>query len=255
MKLGFSEPSKNYKSGSQTARDITEAWIAQSMYCPNCGNSKLKQFPPNLPVADFFCARCNDQYELKSQKKEFGSKVANGAYTTKLDRLRSDSSPNLILLKYDRAAAKVLSVCGVPKRFFIPAIVEKRKPLSPSARRAGWIGSNILLSGIPSSGRIYLVQNGIVSSKDQVLEQWQKTAFLNNQSQSARGWLIEVMNCVDRVGRDSFSLEAIYEFEAHLKNLYPKNNNIRPKIRQQLQLLRDNGYLRFLGNGRYQLSC
>lgn len=224
------------------------------MYCPNCGNAKLNQFPPNLPVADFFCASCNDQYELKSQKKEFGAKLANGAYETKMERLRSDSSPNLILLKYDQMAAEVRSVCVVPKRFFIPSIVEKRKPLGPNARRAGWVGSNILISKVPTSGRVYFVQDGVISPKKLVLERWQKTAFLNSQTQSARGWLIEVMNCVHQLPGDGFALDDVYRFESHLRSLYPNNNNVRPKIRQQLQVLRDNGYIEFLGSGRYRLS-
>jgi len=34
---------------------------------------------------------------------------------------------------------------------------------------------------------------------------------------------------------------------------YPKNNNIRAKMRQQLQVLCDLGYLEFLGTGTYRL--
>ncbi|MCB0336513.1 MAG: hypothetical protein KDD62_09405 [Bdellovibrionales bacterium] len=254
MKLEFSEPERTYHSGSQTARTLTEAWVAESMYCPNCGNPRLSQFPANVPVADFFCPRCNDQYELKSQKKSFGKKVVNGAYETKINRLRSDSSPNLILMSYDLKASAVRSICVVPKRFFVPSIIEKRKPLAPTAQRAGWIGSNILLSKIPESGRIFFVQNGVVERKETVLIQWQKTAFLDKQPQSSRGWLVEVMNCVDQLGSNGFTLDEVYQFESHLSELYPGNNNVRPKIRQQLQFLRDNGYLEFLGNGRYRLA-
>lgn len=166
MKLGFAEPQRHYDSGSQIARTLTEAWVSSSLYCPNCGHPRLSQFRANLPVADFFCTTCNDQYELKSQKKNFGNKVADGAYETKLQRLQSDSSPNLILMSYDPNVSAVKSVCVVPKRFFVTSIVERRKPLAPTARRAGWIGSNILLSKIPNSGRIYFIQDGIVANKE-----------------------------------------------------------------------------------------
>ncbi len=30
------------------------------------------EFEQNRPVADFFCVNCNEEYELKSQKKKFG---------------------------------------------------------------------------------------------------------------------------------------------------------------------------------------
>jgi len=36
----------------------------------------------------------------------------------------------------------------VPKYFFVPGVIEKRKPLSATARRAGWIGCNIVLKSI-----------------------------------------------------------------------------------------------------------
>ena len=36
-----------------------------------------------------------------------------------------------------------------------------------------------------------------------------------------------------------------------LQKKYPWNHNIRPKIRQQLQVLRDRGLISFLGNGQY----
>ncbi|MGN1347846.1 MAG: hypothetical protein ACI4VI_02775 [Acutalibacteraceae bacterium] len=44
----------------------------------------------------------------------------------------------------------------------------------------------------------------------------------------------------------------MYSFESELKIKHPKNNNIKPKIRQQLQFLRDRGFIEFLGNGKYE---
>jgi len=61
------------------------------------------------------------------------------------------------------------------------------------------------------------------------------------------------MSCVDRLNADGFTLEEVYRFDRYLSRLYPDNNNVRPKIRQQLQVLRDHGYLEFLGNGKYRL--
>jgi len=40
--------------------------------------------------------------------------------------------------------------------------------------------------------------------------------------------------------------------EARLAALYSGNHNVRPKIRQQLQVLRDRGWLAFDGRGRYR---
>jgi len=253
MKLGFEEVQLAYTSGSQKARVWTEQWVSQQLYCPNCGNPRITQLPANLPVADFFCPKCNDQFELKSQKKDFGAKVADGAYHTKCERLVSSTNPNLLLLSYDLADAAVRNVSVVPKHFFVPDIVERRKPLADTARRAGWVGSNISLGKVPQSGRIHIVRGRVPEPKERVLEAWQRTLFLRDRGIEARGWLIEVMNCVERLGPGDFTLEEIYAFEAHLSHIYPNNRNVRPKIRQQLQVLRDNGFLDFLGKGRYRL--
>ena len=88
----------------------------------------------------------------------------------------------------------------------------------------------------------------------EVMAKWASTLFLREAGAAARGWLIEVMKCVERVGRAEFSLDDVYAFEPDLARLYPGNNNVRPKIRQQLQVLRDQGFLAFTGRGRYRLA-
>lgn len=134
MKLGFEETQTPYDSGSQQARAWTERWVADTMFCPNCGNPRLSQLPANRPVADFFCPQCHDQYEVKSKKRGFGTVVADGAYATKIERLSSKTNPNLMLLSYDRSNRVVSSVFVVPKHFFVPEIVQKRPPLREPAR-------------------------------------------------------------------------------------------------------------------------
>jgi type II restriction enzyme len=62
------------------------------------------------------------------------------------------------------------------------------------------------------------------------------------------------MRCVEAIGRPDFTLAEIYAQEDRLAALYPGNANVRPKIRQQLQVLRDRGYLRFEGRGLYRLN-
>ncbi|RVC40073.1 restriction endonuclease, partial [Mesorhizobium sp. M4A.F.Ca.ET.090.04.2.1] len=117
----------------------------------------------------------------------------------------------------------------------------------------GWVGSNILLDRIPDAGRIFLVRNSIPIPKEVVVAKWQHTLFLREEKADARGWLIEVMRCVDMIGATDFDIEQVYAFERKLSALYPNNRNVRPKIRQQLQFLRDNGYLEFVARGRYRL--
>src|SRR6185437_9664710 len=58
---------------------------------------------------------------------------------------------------YDFESWSVRNVFLVPEFAFSISAIEKRKPLAPTARRAGWIGCNILLKEIPSDARIPLV--------------------------------------------------------------------------------------------------
>jgi type II restriction enzyme len=253
MKLGFQVLQRPYTSGSQSARSFTEQWVRNSVYCPNCGCSTLSPFPNNSPVADFFCGSCKEEYELKSQKSFFGNKVLDGSFRTKCERLAADNNPSLFLLNYDLKEFGVRNFFVVPKHFFVREIIEARKPLADTARRAGWIGSHILLSKIPQSGKIYFVRDGQVASRETVLTQWKNTLFLRDQSQTARGWLIEVMKCVEAIGKSEFQIDDVYAFEKRLGHLYPGNKNVKPKIRQQLQFLRDRGYLEFVSRGYYRL--
>lgn len=254
MKLGFEESQAAYDSGSQLARVWTEGWVAREMFCANCGNPRLTKLPNNSPVADFACPVCTEQYEVKSKKGAgLGRKIVDGAYDAKIARLTSSTNPHLMVLNYDRAAREVRNVCIVPKHFFVPEIIQARPPLGPLAKRAGWRGSNILIGNVPEAGRIFVLRNGVPEPKDDVLAKWKSTLFLKRTRIETRGWLIEVMRAVDAIGRPEFDLSDVYAFEPRLSAIYPGNNNVRPKIRQQLQVLRDNGYLEFLGGGRYRL--
>ncbi len=254
MKLEFEESQTPYDSGSQRARVWTEGWVAKWMFCINCGTPRLDQLPANSPVADFVCPICSEQYEVKSKKgPSFGASVADGAYHAKMARLASSTNPHLLLLNYDLAQRSVRNVCIVPKHFFVPEIIQQRPPLKETARRAGWVGSNILIGPVPEAGRIFVLRNGIEEPKEEVLAKWKRTLFLKREGIEARGWLIEVMKAVEMIDRPEFDLDDVYAFEARLSAIYPGNNNVRPKIRQQLQVLRDNGYLDFVGRGSYRL--
>jgi type II restriction enzyme len=256
MDLFFeTELADKYSSQSQKIRVLTEHWVDNQVYCPNCGHSGVDKYGNNKPVADFFCSNCREDYELKSKKGTMSTKIVDGAYRTMIERLEERHNPNLFMLNYDAGSLQVLNFLVIPKHFFVPDIIEMRKPLSPTARRAGWVGCNILLQTIPTSGKIFFVKNKIVEPKAQVLAKWKKTLFLREEQEtSTKGWLLDVMSCIEKLGRKDFSLHEVYAFEDILSKKHPDNRHIRDKIRQQLQFLRDRGYLEFVERGRYRLT-
>lgn len=255
MNLNFNTTlATQYKSQSQAIRVMTEDWVKNEIFCPNCGNF-VTDFKNNSPVADFYCENCREEYELKSKKDSIGKKIVDGAYNKMIERLDSINNPNFFFLNYDLQSYKVQNFVVIPKHFFVPTIIEKRKPLSQNARRSGWVGCNILLSGIPESGKIFYIKNGETESKDVVLKNWQKTLFLReSKDANLKGWILDVMNCIDKLNKKYFTLDEIYNFENVLSKKHPENKHIKDKIRQQLQFLRDKGYLEFLDRGNYRLT-
>jgi type II restriction enzyme len=256
MDLGFKKKlGQNYPSPSQRARVLTEAWVHDQVFCPNCGRASIERYPNNNPVGDFFCGKCREQFELKAKQGAFGKKIVDGEYKTMLRRLRSSEVPNLFALNYDLKKGRVLDLIVIPSQFFVPSIIECRNPLALTARRAGWTGCNILFHQIPHAGRVSLVTAGVPERKAKVLEAWQRTLFLKDQGRlEARGWALDVMKCIEKLKKSEFSLADVYRFEPALQKLHPGNRHIRAKIRQQLQVLRDAGYLQFAGRGLYRLS-
>ena len=241
-----------YKSKSQIIRVASEKFVATHLFCPNCG-SDLSEFENNRPVADLYCAKCSEQFELKSKQNSFGTKVNDGAYLSMIQRISSETSPNFFFMKYRSSTYEILDFFVTPKYYFTSEIIEKRNPLNPDAQRAGWVGCNILISSLPESGKIHFIQNSKVLDRVNVMDCWQKTNFLSTSQPSEKGWLIDAIKVIEKINKEVFLLADIYKFEYYFKQAHPRNNNVKAKIRQQLQLLRDRGYLEFLERGSYRL--
>ena len=60
------------------------------------------------------------------------------------------------------------------------------------------------------------------------------------------------MHCIDFIPKETFTLDEVYQFEDKLKLKYSNNNFIKEKIRQQLQYLRDQGFVEFVARGTYR---
>lgn len=242
-----------YKSFSQRARVLTETWAQENLYCPACPSDNLHPTPKGKRVIDFTCPNCDEPYQLKGQSHPFGSRVTNSAYKPKIEAIRTGTIPNFLFLQYDLEMLRVSNLFLVPKHFMSQPIIERRKPLSERARRHGWVGSNILLGNLPADARIPIVEDGYAVPKTTVRDSWNRFLFLREQSVYSRGWLADVLACVRQLDQETFTLADVYTFEGQLAKLHPRNRHIRPKIRQQLQVLRDYGIVEFLGKCVYRI--
>lgn len=168
-----------------------------------------------------------------------------------IERITSISNPDLFVMQYTKEY-QVLNLLVVPKFFFTPEIIEKRKPLSENARRAGWIGCNILISDIPKQGKILIVDRQHLRNKEDVINDYKLIKNMQTNNINNRGWLFDVLNCINEIPDKEFKLNDVYRFIEVLKEKHINNNHIEAKIRQQLQLLRDKGYIEFLERGHYR---
>ena len=240
-----------YKSLAQKIRVMSEFWTKENLFCPCCGNLHVDKLPNNSPVADMQCGSCGEIFELKSKKNHIGTKIVDGAYGTMIERITSNSNPQLFLMQYSPKFF-VTDLILVPKFFFTPGIIEKRKPLSVNARRAGWVGCNILYQKIPAQGKIEIVRDGVEIPTADVLESYAHTKKLQTKNIQLRGWLLDVLNCVNKIDGKIFTLQDVYKYADFLQSRHGDNNNVKAKIRQQLQFLRDKGFIEFVGRGVYR---
>lgn len=254
MNLVLPTPPVQYKSPAQRARVSTEPWALENLFCPNCPSPRLRPTATGTEAIDFLCPDCEEPFQLKSQSHMFGSRIVDAAYDSMMRAIQRDATPNLVALHYNPDAWRVVNVLLIPRFVFSASAIERRPPLGPGARRAGWVGCNILLDAFPAEARIPLVLNGYAAHRADVRRHYKSLAPLAKLSVEKRGWTLDVLRAVQSLKKQEFSLDDAYSAEAHLARLHPSNRHIRPKIRQQLQVLRDLGFLRFLGRGRYRLT-
>lgn len=190
---------------------------------------------------------------MKSRRGTFGSRIADGAFSAMSATIREGRTPSFLLLEYF-SNWNVRALTAIHHSLITQDCIEERKPLSPIARRAGWIGCNIFLPKIALEGRIPLVTNGDIHSAETPRASFARLQFLSRMPAERRGWAASLLNLLRQLPVDRFSLNDVYGFEAHLAKLYPANNNVRPKIRQQLQVLRDAGIIQFEGEGLYKFT-
>jgi type II restriction enzyme len=241
-----------YKSLPQKARVISEAWFVSNGYCLACQNDRLQATVANTKATDFTCVACGHNYELKTFQARPKRSLVDGAYSTMMARIMDGTVPTLLMLERNNDWT-ITGLTAVHHTFLTPSVIAERKPLSQSARRAGWIGCNIRLDQIPADAQISIIEDGRSNESGLVRKTFQRYERLRTIEPKSRGWTTLTLLVIRSLRRTSFTLSDIYERQSQFAAAYPDNRNVLPKIRQQLQVLRDLGYLEFIGKGAYRL--
>jgi type II restriction enzyme len=214
----------------------------------------LQDSPRNTPAVDFSCESCSSAFQLKSQSRPLTGCIAGSSYSKLMQEIHEDRTPNLFALHYQLLEWRVEKLILVPHFAFPISAIEKRKPLSPMAERKGWVGYNIRLNAIPIDARIDIISAGVPIPTRDARTRFERIRPLEKLKVKQRGWTLDVLNAVRSLGKREFSLRELYAREGDLERLHPNNSRVREKIRQQLQILRDDfGLVEFLGRGEYRL--
>ena len=211
----------------------------------------MTPYRANTPVYDFYSASCRERFQLKASKSPMEKRAMGAKFDKLWQSILSNSQPSLILLHYDRPKWRVQDLAVIHRACITESCIHRRKPLKETAKRAGWEGCDIILKDIPKLGKIPVVTDGKVRDKRLVLEQWKQSSKLLGANPLERGWLADVLKCVERLYVD-FKVSDVYSFEAELASLHPDNRHVKDKVRQQLQRLRDMGILKPISRGEYR---
>ncbi len=132
-------PTKHQQLG-----EAGEIIVAKSRSCPKCKRAKtLKRLPTNFKCADVVCDFCGYLAQIKTTRvkdiERLPDRILGAAWGPQQDRMKAGIYfPMFIVLMKDGSqdhSVFYLSADLQPPEMFLP-----RRPLSKSAKRAGWQG-------------------------------------------------------------------------------------------------------------------
>ena len=259
-------------------REIIELWLrefrvrfAATIFLPNdldlfsetINGSRSMDDKPQVPTeriyhkCDFVFLSCAQvergavvHTTVDVSLQEAWAKTPNGK---KRETTHIVRTPNLVLLHYQKPQWTVRNLFLVPHFAFAESSIEKRNPLRDTAERHGHVLCNIVLKNIPSDAKIPLITNGAVSSPAKVREHFKRLQPLKEIGVKQRGWTLDVLNAIRRLGKTEFTTTDTYVLIRELEKLHPDNHRVREKIRQQLQVLRERNLLLHVDRNRWRL--
>lgn len=137
-----------------------ELLVITNCSCPKCKRSNtLKRLPQNFKCADIICDFCGYLAQVKTKSKvdvnELPTTILGAAWGVQKERLDSAIYMPLFIVLYkskDEYGIYYLSADLQVPEFFVP-----RKPLSSTAKRAGWQGFIYNLSKLKGNPIVRLV--------------------------------------------------------------------------------------------------
>ena len=137
----------HFSSRSQIARVAVESWAARNVVCRRC-DSSLVLTPSNAKLLDAVCRANHHEIQVKGIAGVAGDKLTAAAFGPMSERLAIGQLPDYLIVSYDRAREVVTMAEFIDGAAIDTSRVIARTALRATARRAGWVGSTIDLSGL-----------------------------------------------------------------------------------------------------------
>jgi type II restriction enzyme len=153
---------KGMSLGDNTARETTHSqWKSKSKIigeffenkfvngnCPICDSKALAKYKAGEKSRDIFCTECRSDFQIKATKASFGGesfKLLGAEYTTTLDSVRNGAKINYVVFFYSPVGDLIQpnNMVFIHHSKITEDSIIPRKPLRPSAKRAGWQGCHI----------------------------------------------------------------------------------------------------------------
>ena len=136
-----------------------EKAVAQHVPCPRCNRRRhLSTLPTNFQCADLICKFCGflaqvKAVTLKDGSDEFPTRILGAAWGPQHEQIVAGIFHGLYLVGFS-TTKRLVRIDYVPAHVLqaSPNVFEPRKPLSGTAKRAGWTGFYYNLSKLPNIG-------------------------------------------------------------------------------------------------------
>ena len=140
----------------QALGDWGEIQVTKKCSCPKCKKTKtLKKLPPNFKCVDIICDFCGFLAQVKTKTvndvEKIPKKILGAAWGPQKERMDAGIYfPLYIVLKNEKKSA----IYYLPVDYQDREVFEARKPLSSTAKRAGWQGYYFNLTRLIDEGMI-----------------------------------------------------------------------------------------------------
>jgi hypothetical protein len=142
----------------QRLGDKGEAAVAKHVPCPRCNKPRhLARLQRNFQCADLICKFCGYLAQVKAVTlagEDLPDRILGAAWGPQHEQIIAGIYHGLFLVGFSKAG-RLVRIDYIPAHILetTPEIFEPRKPLGPTAKRAGWQGFIYNLAMLPPIGR------------------------------------------------------------------------------------------------------